>query len=723
MDLSAEVTKVNGIGEKTAEILKKAGIFTVRDLLYFLPRDYENFQDSVKIRDLKPGKIMVRGRISELKTQHTRRRGLNITTGKITDDTGSIRVIWFNQPYRAKQFDEQRDYYFTGSYDLKNGRYQLTSPSATLAADVELTSDEKGRKTLQKKGLIPIYSQRGQIKSIKFHQFFEAMRSEFALIPDLLPGTMEDDYIKPPDFVYPGARADALYKSHFPDTTAEITEARRYLAYEELFELLLASQLSKQENSRLKAHQLPFNADNTKRLVDSLPFKLTDAQRRATWDILQDLGKPTPMNRLLQGDVGSGKTIVAAISAFQAVSSGFQVALLAPTSILATQHYEGLKPLLAPLGVKMELLIGATKRKNAIKSRLKSGEINFLIGTHAIITDDTEFKNLALCIIDEQHRFGVGQRQKLLLKAARNDKPSSAKLTANDDSCSDNLTPDDTIFAPHLLSMTATPIPRSLQLTIFGDLDVSVIGELPKGRQKIETKILKSIDQKERLYPKISEEIGQGHQIYWICKNIEDNPMMETTSVKKQTKKLQGLFPRAKVEFLHGRMKPAEKDEIMERFAGGKIDILVSTTVVEVGVNVPNASVMVIMDAESYGLAQLHQLRGRVGRGQTKSYCYLISSSEDKPTKRLLEMEQSTDGFHLAEVDLKIRGPGEIYGALQHGALDLRIATLTDTPLISIASRQAKQVAAEFANNPENMLKYKELMSGISHYQQLTTLN
>ena len=709
MDLSAEVTSINGIGEKTAETLKKAGIFTVRDLLYFLPRTYENFQNSVKIKELNPGKISVRGRISDLKTQRTHRRGLNITTGTITDDTGSIRVIWFNQPYRAKQFDEKRDYYFNGSYDFKNGRYQLTSPSATLATDVEVTTDEKGRKSLKKNSFQPIYSQRGSVKSIKFNQFFEALRSDFALIPDLLPGTLEDDSltVEKPDFVYPGARADALFSSHFPDTTAEIDAARRYLSYEELFELLLAANLSKQENSKLKAEILPFKAENTKKLISSLPFKLTNAQRQATWDILKDMEKPTPMNRLLQGDVGSGKTVVAAIAAFQAVCSGFQVAILAPTSILATQHYEGLKPLLEPLGVKMALMIGSTRDKANIKKQLKSGKIDIIIGTHAIITDDTDFHALALCIIDEQHRFGVGQRQKLLLKTARNIKKTNPEFT----------------YAPHLLSMTATPIPRSLQLTVFGDLDVSIINELPKGRQPIETKILKSIEQKERLYPKISAEIAASHQVYWICHNIEDNPMMETTSVKKQAKKLQGIFPQQKIEFLHGRMKPAEKDEIMERFAAGKIDILVSTTVVEVGVNVPNASVIVIMDAESYGLAQLHQLRGRVGRGNAKSYCYLISNSEDQPTKRLIEMEKSTDGFHLAEVDLKIRGPGEIYGALQHGALDLRIATLTDTPLISLASRQAKAVAKEFTEHPESMLKYKELMSGISHYQQLTTLN
>ncbi len=709
MDLSQEVINAPGIGEKTAEKLKKAGIFTLRDLLYYLPRTYENFQSTVKICDLQPGKVLVRGRISDLETTNTRRRGLTITSGKITDETGSIRVVWFNQPYRAKQFDGNRDYYFTGTYDFKNGRYQLTSPSATLAKDAET----------DKSDLQPIYPAKNSITSVKFRQFFDDLRNEFAFIPDLLPGTIEDpDLIlqnkkdsanrglDAPSFVTPGARADALYKTHFPDSTTEIAEARQYLAYEELFELLLAANLSKQENQKLRAEKLPFDTKKTQKFINSLPFKLTQAQRRATWDILQDLEKTTPMNRLLQGDVGSGKTVVAAIAAYQAISNGFQVALLAPTAILALQHAESLNTLLEPLGVKTALLIGSTKHKDLVKRQIEQGNADLIIGTHALITDDTIFNHLGFCIIDEQHRFGVNQRQKLLTKTERN-----------------IIKPEDGLpCAPHLLSMTATPIPRSLQLTVFGDLDVSIIDELPQGRQPIQTKIIREIDQKEQLYPIIRKEAKFGHQIYWICRNIEDSNHSETASVKKQAKKLQDIFPELRVEFLHGRMKPPEKDSIMEKFASGKIDLLVSTTVVEVGVNVPNATVMVISDAEGYGLAQLHQLRGRVGRGSAESCCYLISTSET-PTKRLRAMEKSTDGFYLAEMDLKIRGPGEIYGSLQHGALNLHIATLSDTKLISQASRHAKNVAHAFGKNPKNMLKYKELCGSISHYQQLTTLN
>jgi ATP-dependent DNA helicase RecG len=503
----------------------------------------------------------------------------------------------------------------------------------------------------------------------------------------------------------PGARADALFKTHFPENLTEITEARHYLAYEELFELLLAANLSKEENRKLRAESLPFDANSTGQLVKSLPFKLTNAQRQATWDILQDLGKNIPMNRLLQGDVGSGKTVVAAISAFQAISSGFQVALLAPTAILATQHAKGLDELLGPFGVKIALLIGSTPRKDLIKRQIEQGNVDLVIGTHALITDDLVFHRLAYCIIDEQHRFGVNQRQKLLTKTAHN-----------------VIKSEHGTVAPHLLSMTATPIPRSLQLTVFGDLDISVINQLPAGRKPVITKVIKESDQKEFLYPKIREEIKSGHQVYWLCRKIEEGGPSDSTSVKRQAAKLQSIFPELKIEFLHGKMKPDEKDAIMERFAKHKTDLLVSTTVIEVGVNVPNATVMVIMDAESYGLAQLHQLRGRVGRGSAKSFCYLISAAE-KPSRRLQAMEASTDGFYLAEMDLKIRGPGEIYGSLQHGALDLRIASLTDTKLIAEASRQAKAVASVFSKNPDAMLKYKELNSSIAHYQQLTTLN
>lgn len=691
MDMSAPVEEIKGVGPKTAETLHAVNLNTVGDVIYCLPRVYENYQTATTIAELKPGNVVIRGRISDLKTARTSRRHLTITEGVIRDETGAIRTIWFNQPYRAKQFDAKREYFFMGKYELRHGRYTLTSPSATLIQDVKAEGEAAKFQ--------PIYSTKSILKPQFFQKIIAGMRADFAKIPDLLP--CGDDA---PDFLTPGARAEALFAMHFPEDVKDTERGRKYLAYEELFELILAAKLNQQANQRLKAISLPFDAKLTQTIVKNLPFRLTGAQRRATWDILQGLEKTVPMNRLLQGDVGSGKTIVAALAAVQAVHQGHQVALLAPTAILATQHYEGLSELFRKIEAKqpklkmprMALLTGATKSKKTLKKQIRDGEVDLIIGTHALLTDDTAFHSLAFCIIDEQHRFGVGQRQKLLLK-------SPADL------------------APHLLSMTATPIPRSLQLTIFGDLDVSILNELPPGRQPINTRILNEVQQKDELYPAMREILSMGQQIYWICKVIDENGNVanSATPVKKQAKKLAELFPQAKVGLLHGKMKPTEKDAIMEDFAKNRIQILVSTTVVEVGVNVPNANMIVIQDAETYGLAQLHQLRGRVGRGDQPASCYLLTTGEGRPSRRLREMEKSTDGFYLAEVDLKLRGPGEIYGAMQHGELNLQVANLSDTRLIAAAS----QHAASFAKRPERLQDYPELAKRIKKYQQITTLN
>ena len=675
MNLSSSISSIQGIGPKTEKILNKAGLFTVKDLLYYLPRTYENFTETTKLSDIQPGKVVIRGQISDLHTSRTSRRNLTITEGVIRDATDAIRVVWFNQPYRAKQFIEGKDYYFTGNYDLNRGRYQLTSPRAELAIDVD--------KLTRNGNFQPIYPTKGAFKSEGFRKIFETLRPDFASIPDLLPS------------VKPGTRANALFKAHFAESDADVKQARDYLAFEELFELILASQLNKQANQKLRAEQAPFVPKDIKQAVDSLPFQLTNAQRLATFEILKDLEKSTPMNRLLQGDVGSGKTAVAGLATLSVVKAKKQVALLAPTAVLASQHAESLAELLEPLGVSVALLIGSTKHKATLKKHIKNGDVDLIVGTHALLTDDTEFKDLALAIIDEQHRFGVNQRQKLLEK-----------------------TVEKTGKAPHLLMMTATPIPRSLQLAIFGDLDISTLNELPKGRQPVATKIIKEVNFTDDLYPRVRAYLADSQQIYWICKKIEDAGPSEAVSVKKQAEKLQKIFPKAKIAFLHGRMKSEEKDLIMQKFMSGKIDILVSTTVVEVGVNVPNANLMVIMDAENYGLAQLHQLRGRVGRGNKAAECYLVTNA-DQPSRRLRELEKSTDGFYLAEADLKLRGPGEIYGSLQHGALNLQFASLLDYRMIDLASAAAKK----FAKTPERLNDYLELKQDIKKYQQLTTLN
>ena len=666
MDLAAPVEEVKGIGPKTAEVLRKANILTLRDLVYHLPRDYENFQQSQKISELKPGNVVIKAKVEAISTRRMR-RNLAITEATLRDQSGAIKAIWFNQPYRAKQFDPEKDYYFSGEMALKYGRYQISNPSATLASEYDSASTAK---------IQPIYPARGSVKSQDFKKFIKTISNNIALIPDMIPN-------------YPG-RADALFDVHFPESIEQARTGREYLATEELFSLLLAAKLNREENQKLRTAPIKGDMTDFKAFIEKLPFKLTNAQRRATWEIIQDMENDIPMNRLLQGDVGSGKTMVAALSAFMAANAGFQTALMAPTEVLATQHAESLAKLFGNK-LSVALLTGSTKHKDELKKHIKNGDVDLVIGTHALITDDTEFAKLGLAIIDEQHRFGVMQRQKLLSKAHT---------------------------MPHLLSMTATPIPRSLQLTIFGDLAVSILDELPAGRQPITTKIV-SPNSTKQMWQAIEKELQSKHQVYYICKKIDDKGTSDLSNVKKESQKIAQQFPNYNVAYLHGRMKPAEKDEIMTLFANGEIDILVSTTVVEVGVNVPNATVMVIADADQYGLSQLHQLRGRVGRGSDASYCYLINSNSDAPTRRLREIEHSQDGFYLAEVDLKLRGPGELYGSLQHGALDLRIATITDTKLV----HRADGLVKDFMKSGYDMVEYKELNESVRKYQRLTTLN
>ena len=666
MDLAAPIQDIKGIGPKTAEILHKAGIFTLRDLVYHLPRDYEDYQQAQDISSLRPGRVTVKARIESISTRRMR-RNLALTEATLRDKTGAIKVIWFNQPYRAKQFDKEKEYYFSGMMALSYGHYQITNPSATLASDYDKALTAK---------IQPVYPARGSIKSQDFKKFIASIKNNIALIPDMIPN-------------YEG-RADALFNVHFPESTEQARAGREYLATEELFSLLLAAHLNREENQKLRTAPIKGNMRSFRKFINNLPFSLTNAQRRATWEIIQDMANDIPMNRLLQGDVGSGKTMVAALSAFMAANAGFQTALMAPTEVLAVQHAESLSKLFGK-HLSVALLTGSTKHKDELKKHIKNGDVDLVIGTHALITDDTEFAKLGLAIIDEQHRFGVMQRQKLLSKAHT---------------------------MPHLLSMTATPIPRSLQLTIFGDLSVSILDELPAGRQPITTRII-SPNSTKQMWDAIENELIAKHQVYYICKKIDDNGASELSSVKREVQTIAHRFSNYNVSYLHGKMKPSEKDEIMALFANGEIDILVSTTVVEVGVNVPNATVMVIADADQYGLSQLHQLRGRVGRGSNASYCYLINSNSDAPTRRLREIERSQDGFYLAEVDLKLRGPGELYGSLQHGALDLRIATITDTKLV----HHADSLVKDFRKKNYDMVKYKELSDAVRKYQRLTTLN
>ncbi|OYX37351.1 hypothetical protein B7Z00_03550 [Candidatus Saccharibacteria bacterium 32-50-10] len=677
MNLSTSVEQIKGVGPKTADRLRAAGLLTVAQLIMFLPRRHEDFTGVVSIADIQPGKATIKARCEKISTR-TVRRGLRLTTAVLTDESGKLNAVWFNQPYRTQQLGGSHDeFYFSGEFEYNYGRYQLTNPSAELARDLPVQAER----------LMPVYRSIHGLKSQVVRKVLETLRPLMSVLPETLPPSV----VVAENLI---TRADAVGSMHFPETMEQVARARERLAFEELFELLLASQLNKLENSKLEGWHIPFQQPVVKQFVEQLPFTLTGAQRRAAWDILQDFERAVPMNRLLQGDVGSGKTVVAGLAARQVADAGFQTALMAPTEILANQHAETLQTLLAPFGVRVGLLIGSVKGKAraTLYEQIANGEVDVVVGTHALIQDKVSFKRLGFVVIDEQHRFGVDQRQRLLAK-------------------SEHL--------PHLLAMTATPIPRSLALTVYGELDVSVLNELPANRMPIKTKLVSPISAKT-IYGHIDQEISAGRQVYVVCSLINDNPDNEIKSVQAEHKRLKNsVFGYRSIGLLHGKMKPSEKDQVMQDFKSGKYDILVSTTVVEVGVDVPNATVMIIENADQFGLSQLHQLRGRVGRGKHQSYCYLMLSTTNKPSRRLEEIEKSTDGFYLAEVDMELRGPGEIYGKAQHGALNLQIATLADTKLIA----RAQQAAKTFIESGHDLVQYKELNDQVQYYQRLTTLN
>lgn len=676
MNLSTSLEKVKGVGEKTGAQLAAAGLHTVGDLITFLPRAYEDYSHVTQIADIAPGKVTVKARCEKVETRPVR-RGIKVTTATLADDSGKIQAVWFNQPYRAAQLAGGDEFVFSGEFEFSYNRYQLTNPSAEKQADLPKTEGK----------VVPIYRAVAGLKTALVRKLLDELRPLITMVPETLP---ESIIKKEKLYSY----SEALTGMHFPETHEEADAARERLAFEELFQLLLASQYNKQENAKLEGWHIPFNQEVVKKFVAELPFALTGAQRIASWDILQDFEKAVPMNRLLQGDVGAGKTVVAGLAARQAAHEGFQTALMAPTEILANQHAATLDRLLSPFGVRVGLLTGSVKGKarEALYTAIKNGDVDVVVGTHALIQSGVDFHKLGFVVIDEQHRFGVAQRQELLKKSEK---------------------------MPHLLAMTATPIPRSLALTVYGELDISILNEKPANRKPIETKIW-SPNSRPQLYTLIDEQIKQGRQAYVICNLIDSNPDNDLKSVEAEFKRLRNsVFKHRSIGLLHGRLSPADKDAVMTEFSEGKLDILVSTTVVEVGVDVPNATVMLIEDGDRFGLAQLHQLRGRVGRSEHQSYCYIVPSDSKAPSQRLKEIEKSNDGFYLAEVDLKLRGPGEIYGRAQHGALNLQVATLGDTKLIARAQAAAKQ----FVASGESLLHYTQLASQVETYQRLTTLN
>jgi ATP-dependent DNA helicase RecG len=678
MYLRDPVTVVKGVGEELAKKLAVLGVHTVAELIDYLPRRYEDYSEVVSIRDTRPGPVTIKAVVKQASGRYVR-RGMHLTEAVVSDETGSLRVIWFNQPYRAAGLKKGAEYYFSGQYELSHQRLQLMNPSAELVSDFPVNTAR----------IVPVYRVTKGITSKQIRKLVANCVGLIRTLPETLPA-----WILQKNRLIP--RAEAVLAMHFPESSEQLAEARRRLGFEEVFALSLASLLNKQELAADESLAIPFDEDLAKQFVGHLPFKLTNAQRKAVWQIYQDMQKEHPMNRLVEGDVGSGKTVVATMAAVMAMQSGYQVAFMAPTELLARQHADTIYSLLQPLGLAsgLTLLVGALSaaQKNKAQAAIAAGKARFIVGTNALIQEKVDMCELGLVIIDEQHRFGVEQRKQLMKKAGH---------------------------MPHMLSLTATPIPRSLALTLYGELDISILDAKPAGRRPIHTEIV-SPNSVEPVYADVHKELDAGRQVFVVCPLITESDSIGAQSaeqVYEQFRKKE--FKGYRLGLLHGKMKTDEKNEVMQQFVGHKLDVLISTTVIEVGVDVPNASVMLVMSAERFGLAQLHQLRGRVGRADLASYCYLVMSDSQAPTRRLRALESSNDGFKLAEYDLELRGPGAIYGQLQHGALDLRIAQLTDTKLIAAA----RLSAAHYIERGENLLQYSQLADRVARLRTVTNLN
>lgn len=676
MRLETPLESVKGVGPKTAEQLRDAGLTTVADLIYFLPRRHEDFSQVTPISALKPGKVSVRGTFQDIRSRYVSRR-MSIVEATLVDGTSKVPVVWFNQPYRAEQIKKSQEWLVSGEFGLQRQKYQITNPSCEVVSDLPVSG---GR-------VVPVYRAIHGLKSQLVRKLLIELRPLISMLPETLPAEL----VQREKLI---SHADALLGMHFPESSEVVEKARQRLAFEELMALMLAALMNKQANAALKSWKIPFDENAARQFVSQLPFKLTDAQRVATWEIVKNFETGEPMNRLLQGDVGSGKTVVAGMAAYMASCAGYQTAFMAPTELLATQHAETLTHLLKPFGLSVALLTGSTKKsqRTELLPRIEDGTVQVVIGTHALFQEQVSFHKLGFVVIDEQHRFGVEQRQRLLEKGH---------------------------LMPHLLAMTATPIPRSLQLTVYGELDISLLLERPAGRKPIKTQII-SPNSRAQMYEAIDAQIADGRQVYVVCPLISEGTDSELKSVEAELKLLRsGPFKHRRIGLLHGQLNAQDKLTVMQEFVAGNLDILVSTTVVEVGVDVPNATVMIIEGAERFGLAQLHQLRGRVGRSDLQSYCYLVPSTSQRPSERLREMERSNDGFYLAERDLELRGPGEIYGRAQHGQLNLAIANVSDTQLL----KKVRASADWLMEQGVDLVQYEQLLKEVDRYRRLTTLN
>jgi ATP-dependent DNA helicase RecG len=665
MNADTPIGDIGRYGKALGSRFKKLGIKTIGDLLLHPPIRYEDLSEVKKISELKAGELVtVQATVELIANRRTSAKRMVLTEALLDDGTGKISALWFSQPYITNILKPGTKASFAGKVSADYGRLQLTSPVY-----------EPGDRSIHTGRIIPIYPTTANLTQKHIRAAVAMALPALAEFVDPLPETLREKY----DLV---SFAEALHEIHYPTNNAKLERARRRLQFDEL---LMHQLLALRIKSAVKASvgiAVPFNQDKTKEFVDSLPFKLTDDQKKAAWAILRDMEKAEPMHRLLDGDVGSGKTVVAAVAAVNVAASGGQTAIMAPTEVLAKQHYETFKKILPAHEIAL--------RTNVYKEGDETAAI--VIGTHALLEDKVVLENLTLAVIDEQHRFGVEQRQELMKKR------QDGRL-------------------PHLLTMTATPIPRTLHLALYGDLDISLLREKPKNRLPIATAVVGTERYKE-VCAKVRSEIGSGRQAFFVSPVIDPS---DTTGAKSATELFDDLskkiFTDLSVGLLHGRMKPAEKEKTMADFAAGKIQILVATAVIEVGIDVPNASVMAIAGAERFGLAQLHQFRGRVGRSAYQSFCFAMSS-DNPSSQRLKAFAQCTDGFDLAERDLTLRGPGELFGTRQSGIEEMKFATFTDLRLVE----DAHEAAMELLTADPELDSVPQLKEKITHREQAANL-
>jgi len=672
MNWTSSLSEIPGLGPTTTARFKKLRIENLKDLVFHFPFRYDDFSHSQKIKDVQEGEeVNIVGKIELIQNRRSKNKKTNLTEALIKDETEEIKVIWFNQAFLTQNLKIGNKVSLTGKIKNNLGVLTLVSPNYE-----KVTPRSPAVHT---QGIVPRYHTTEKLtsKQIRF-----ALKSILPLIKkssDWLPEEIREKLNLLP-------LNQALKQIHFPQNFKKLEEARRRLSFDELFLLQLKSQIARREIKNSQAEAMEFKEKEIQNFVKSLPFQLTTAQRKSAWEIIQDLGKKQPMVRLLEGEVGSGKTLVAVLTMLNTALNNKQSVLMVPTEILAEQHFNSISKLLEDFPrIKIGLVSRSAQKSRPQKlteNQNKKEKINkmaqecqIIIGTHSLIQEKIFFSDLDLAVIDEQHRFGVEQRKTLIQKSG------------------------DKNTIPHLLSLTATPIPRTLALGLFGDLDISLIDELPQGRKKIITKVVPE-EKRNKAYNFIREKIEEGRQVFFICPLIDPSDKLEIKSVREEYKKLKDeIFPNKKIALLHGKLKPSEKEKIMKDFLNHHYDILVSTSVVEVGVDIPNASIMVIEGAERFGLAQLHQFRGRVGRGEHQSYCFLFTDKQSQNTReRLYSLEKNQDGFALAKTDLKLRGSGNIFGTSQSGFPELKIADLFDYKLMKEAQEEAQKLISKDPN-------------------------